>query len=117
MKLFILIFLLSVSALVNAGDYMIYIADSKAVGEKCSSNKRWQIESSAKIVMGLKEYFNGQRPSVMNLKAAFSNGHFHFCGASEVDTVLKGLYAIKRTGPQTHKAHLQDFIDKIESVK
>jgi hypothetical protein len=117
MKLFIPIVLVLISTSLSAGDYMIYVSDSIKGDEKCSSNARFQIETSSNVVKGFNEYFSGLKPSVKNIKAAFSNGQFHFCGSNEIDTVLKGLYAINHAGPKKYKSHLIDFIAKVEAVK
>jgi hypothetical protein len=119
MKLFISIVLVLISTSLSAGDYMIYVSDSIEGDEKCSPipNARFQIETSSNVVKGFNEYFSGLKPSVKNIKAAFSNSHFHFCGSNEIDTVLKGLYAINHAGPKKYKSHLLDFIDKVEAVK
>jgi hypothetical protein len=100
----------------TAGDYMLLVADENNKSD-CANQKQWTVKTSAELASSFEQYFYGEQPSIGILKTAFANGHFHFCGSKEIETVLTTLYKIKEKGPKANKNHLNDFIGKIEAIK
>lgn len=105
MKNVIIVFLLIMPSYAISGDYMLYIAD-KDNTNLCSKNKS---STSSEIINSMNQYFSGKSPEIGILRAAFSNGHFHFCGSNEVTNVLNSLYNLKRKGVQSNKNHINDY--------
>ena len=116
MKNVILILFALVSPTAVAGDYMLYIANEGNTSE-CARGDHWTVRTSHEVSLSFVEYFSGQKPDIAILQSAFANGHFRFCGSTEVNDVLSTLYKIKASGPASNKSHLSDFISKIEAIK
>ncbi|MCP4040885.1 MAG: hypothetical protein GY731_02865 [Gammaproteobacteria bacterium] len=83
----------------------------------CANKSQWTINTSKEVSVSFNQYFSGNQPDIGILKMAFANGHFHFCGANEINSVLDELYEIRKSGAKSHKDHLNDFIHKIEAIR
>ena len=95
---------------------MLYIANKENTSE-CGKVTHWTLRTGKEVSESFEQYFSGKVPDITILQSAFANGHFHFCGPTEINEVLATLYTIKEKGASANKSHIEDFIGKIEAIK
>ena len=59
---------------------------------QCANHSFGITKTSDEVVDSFNQYFSGKKPNIGILRAAFANGHFHFCSSKEIKTVLSALY-------------------------
>ncbi len=134
-KIFYIWLILFLFTPVYAGDYMLFISDdynapcaerARKVHNWCKNQYKddnrnceagWPIKSGKDVSASFIQYFNGKEPDIGILRAAFANGHFHFCSLKEVEEVYQTLISLKKVGVKANADHLEDFILKIENIR